>query len=259
VRDVLPGEYYLVPRVNNAVPAGPGIFGINRIPVDIRDRDITGLAIELVPSQIVTGILTIDGRAPGVATVRVAIGAVGNPSPTYQGISARAVVANPDDGTFNLGNAAQTRYRLETVAGPPDLYVSDLRVGAVTAFDTGFEVGKEPMPPLQISLRSGAGTVEGIVRDSANKPIANAMIVVVPPEARRENRVLYKTATSDAAGKFTVRGIAPGSYKVFAFEGLAGGEFYNSRFLSKYESRGKSINVGQGGTTTESLTIIESN
>ena len=259
VRDVLPGEYYLVPRVNNAVPAGPGIFGINRIPVDIRDRDIMGLAIELVPSQIVTGILTIDGHAPGNVTVRVAIGAVGNPSPTYQGISARAVVANPDDGTLTIGNAAQTRYRLETVAGPPDLYVSDLRVGAISAFDSGFEVGKEPLPPLQISLRSGAGTVEGIVRDSANRPIANAMIVVVPPEARRENRVLYKTATSDAAGKFTVRGIAPGSYKVFAFEGLAGGEFYNSRFLSKYESRGKSINVGQGGTTTESLTIIESN
>jgi hypothetical protein len=36
------------------------MFGINRIPVDVRDRDITGLAIELVPSQVVTGILTID-------------------------------------------------------------------------------------------------------------------------------------------------------------------------------------------------------
>ena len=83
--------------------------------------------------------------------------------------------------------------------------------------------------------------------------------MVIPPETRRENRTLYKTATSDAAGKFTVRGIAPGGYKLFAFEGLAGGEFYNSRFLAKYEFRGKSINVGQGGTTTESLTVIESN
>ena len=39
----------------------------------------------------------------------------------------------------------------------------------------------------------------------------------------------------------------PGSYKLFAFEGLTGGEFYNSRFLSKYEFRGKPINVAQGG------------
>ena len=92
-----------------------------------------------------------------------------------------------------------------------------------------------------------------------NKPIPNATVVVVPPEARRENHELYKTAKSDAAGKFTVRGIAPGSYKLFAFEGLAGGEFYNSRFISKYEFRGKPINVAQGGTSTESLTVIESN
>jgi hypothetical protein len=76
---------------------------------------------------------------------------------------------------------------------------------------------------------------------------------------RRENRALYKTGTTDAVGKFVVRGIAPGSYKVFAFQGIAGGEFYNSRFLSKYEFRGKSINVSQGGTVNESLTVIDGN
>jgi hypothetical protein len=142
---------------------------------------------------------------------------------------------------------------------PPDLYVSDVRMGALSVFDSGFEIGRENQPPLQVSLRSGAATVEGIVRDFSNKPVPNATVVVIPPDARRENHELYKTAKSDAAGKFTVRGIAPGNYKLFAFEGLAGGEFYNSRFLSKYEFRGKPINVAQGGATTESLTVIESN
>ena len=223
VRDVLPGEYYLVPRVNNAVPAGSGIFGINRIPVDIRDRDITGLAIELVPSQIVTGILTIDGHAPGNVTARVAIGAVGNPSPTYQGISARAVIANPDDGTFTIGNATQTRYRLETVAGlPPDLYVSDLRVGAVSVFDTGFEVGKEPLPPLQVSVRSGAGTVEGVVRDSSNKPVSNAMIVVVPPE--RATRESYVVQDGHVGCRWEIHGSRhrPGRLQGFRVRGSRG-------------------------------------
>lgn len=260
VRGVLPGEYYLVPRVTQAVPTGSGNFGINRIPVDVRDRDVTGLSIELVPSVNVDGILTIDGRAPGNVTVRVALGAVGNPSPTYQGIPARAVIPKADDGTFTIANIPQTRYRVEMGAGlPPDLYVSDVRLGAISVFDTGFEVGREPLPPLQVSLRSGAGTVEGIVRDGFSKPVPNATVVVVPPDARRENRVLYKTATTDASGRFTVRGVAPGGYKLFAFEGLAGGEFYNSRFLSKYELRGRSINVAQGGVTTESPTAIESN
>jgi hypothetical protein len=42
-----------------------------------------------------------------------------------------------------------------------------------------------------------------------------------------------------------VRGIAPGVYKIFAFQTIAGGEFYNSRFLSKYEFRGRSLTVSQ--------------
>jgi hypothetical protein len=108
--------------------------------------------------------------------------------------------------------------------------------------------------PLQVSLRTGAATVEGVVRDGSNRPIANATVVVIPPDARRENRALYKTATTDAAGKYTVRGIAPGNYKIFAFEGSRVGEFYNARFLSKHEFRGKPITVVQGGRTTESLT-----
>src|SRR5262245_60148133 len=193
VRDVLPGEYYLVPRVTQAVFTGSGIFNINRIPVDIRNRDVTGLAIELVPSIGVDGTLTIDGRAPGNVTVRVALSAVGNPSPTYQGIPARAVIPKADDGTFTIANIPQSRYHVEMGAGlPPDLYLSDVRAGAISVLDTGFEVGREPLAPLQVALRSGAGTVEGVVRDGTNKPVPNATVVVVPTEARRENRVLYK-------------------------------------------------------------------
>jgi beta-lactamase regulating signal transducer with metallopeptidase domain len=260
VSNVLPGQYYLVPRVTQIVQTGAGTFSINRIPVDIDNKDVTGLAIELIPSRNVDGTLTIDGHPPGNVTVRVALSAVGNPSPTYQGIPARAVIPKPDDGTFTILNIPQTHYFAEMGAGlPPNLYLSDVRMGANSVFDTGFEIGKDPPVPLEVSLRSGAAVVEGVVRDGSNKPVANATIVVIPPDGRRENRELYKTAKSDAAGKFTVRGIAPGNYKLFAFEGLAGGEFYNSRFLSKYEFRGKPINLAQGGSISESLTVIESN
>jgi hypothetical protein len=260
VLDVLPGEYYLVPRVNQSIPPGSGNFTINRIPVDVRDRDITGLAIELFAGVSVSGVLTVDGHAPGNVTVRVALSAVGNPSPTYQGITVRAVIPKADDGTFTIVNIPPTRYRVEMGAGlPPDLYVEDVHQAGASVFDTGLEVGNEPPGPLQVMLRSGAGIVEGVVRDGSGKPVPNATVAVIPPNPRRDNRALYKTGTSDAVGKFVVRGIAPGGYKVFAFQGIAGGEFYNSRFLSKYEFRGKSINVSQGATVTESLTVIDSN
>lgn len=260
VRDILPGQYYLVPRLQQAVPQGSGNFTINRIPIDIRDRDITNLAMELFVGVNINGTVTVDDHAPGNAIVRVALRADGNPSPTYQGITSRAVVAKADDGTFVIPTVPPTRYRLELGAGlPPDLYIADVRQGPISVYDTGIEVGKETPAPLQLALRSGAGVAEGFVRDSAGKPVANATVVVIPPDSRRENRALYKTGTSDATGRFTVRGIAPGSYRVFAWHRISGGEFYNSRFLSKYEFRGKSINVTQGSTVMETLTVIEGN
>jgi hypothetical protein len=183
---------------------------------------------------------------------------VGNPSPVYQGIGNRPVVVAPD-GTFTT-SAAPTRYRVELGAGvPPELYLADVRQGATSIFETGFDVGKESPDPIQVLLRSGGGIVEGLVRDGAGKPVRNATVVVIPPESRRLVRTLYKTATSDAAGRFTVRGVAPGAYKVFAWPTLTGGEFYNARFLSKYEFRGRSINVTQGSTVSESLTLIDGN
>src|SRR5262249_40414061 len=157
-------------------------------------------------------------------------------------------------------NVPPTRYHVEMGAGlPPDLYLEDVRQNAASVFDSGFDVSKEPPAPLQVILRSGAGIAEGVVRDSGGKPVDNAIVVVLPTESRRLNRALYKTSTSDALGRYSVRGIAPGNYKVYAWKGISGGEFYNSRFLTKYEFRGKSITVTQGNTITESLTVIDGN
>jgi hypothetical protein len=122
VRDILPGEYYIVPRLIQAVPQGSGNFTINRVPIDVRDRDITNLALELFVGVNVNGTVTVDGHAPGNATVRVALRPDGNPSLTYQGISARAVMANADYGTFTIPTVPPTRYRVEPGVGlPPDL------------------------------------------------------------------------------------------------------------------------------------------
>jgi hypothetical protein len=256
---VLPGEYYIVPRVNQTIPPSNGNVTINRYPVDVIDRDVTNLNLELFKAASISGTVTIDGRPPGSTTVRVSFQAVGNPSPVYQGVGNRPVIAKAEDGTFLTG-APPARYRVELGAGiPPELYLEDVRQGGFSIFESGFEAGKETVGPIQVMLRSGGGIVEGIVKDAAGKPVRNSTVVVIPPESRRLVRTLYKTATSDAAGRFTVRGIAPGAYKIFAWPNLVGGEFYNSRFLSKFEFRGKAINVAQGATLTESLTLIDGN
>jgi hypothetical protein len=106
-------------------------------------------------------------------------------------------------------------------------------------------------------LRTGAATVEGSVQDAAGKPAIGATVVLVPTETRRQNRVLFRTATSDANGRFSLRSVGPGVYKLFAWqESIPGGAYYNSLFLSPYENRGRPITATEGATITQQLTVI---
>ena len=164
--------------------------------------------------------------------------------PVYQGLAARAVAANEQDGSFMIPAVGLGHFRLQ-VAGrlPPELYVSDIRQGGRSVFDSGFDVTSEPLGTFQVDLKSGAGSAQGIVEDASGKPAADATVVLVPGPLHRQNRSMYRTAVSDASGHFTIQGIAPGDYKLFAWEEITGGAYLNSHFLDPYENRGKTINV----------------
>jgi hypothetical protein len=101
--------------------------------------------------------------------------------------------------------------------------------------DSGFDVGIESPTPIQIVVKSGAGSVEGVAQAGA--------IVAMIPASRRENHALYYGATADALGAFAIRGVAPGEYKIFAWESTPGGAYLNADFLKKYEDSGRAVTV----------------
>jgi hypothetical protein len=162
--------------------------------------------------------------------------------PVYQAIGRRGVIVAAD-GSFMIPAITAGRFRVQVDGLDRASYVADVRQGTLSIYDTGFDVGAEPPKPIEVIVSSGAATVEGIVRNQAGNPLASATIAVVPPESRRQNRALYRTGTSDTQGRFSVPGIAPGNYKVFAWESIPPGAFFNARFLSGYEDRGRFVNA----------------
>ena len=92
--------------------------------------------------------------------------------------------------------------------------------------------------------------------DLPGKPMANATVVLVPPLARRQNRALYRMATSDANGHFSFRGVAPEDYQLFAWQNIAPSAYLNARFLSKYEDRATPVKLGPSSTITATITGI---
>jgi hypothetical protein len=71
------------------------------------------------------------------------------------------------------------------------------------------------------------------------------------------NRALYHTATSDSTGHFMLRNVAPGNYKVFAWQTIPAGAYFNSNFLAKYEARGHAVAVNEkSAPKSEKILII---
>ena len=126
----------------------------------------------------------------------------------------------------------------------------------MSVFDLGFGVSTRSNDTIQVVIASGAGTVEGVVRESALKGFPGANVVLVPEASKRENLALYFPATSDASGRFVIRGVPPGDYKLFAWESIRPFAYQNAGFLAKHEERGRIVHVGQGGTENAELNVI---
>lgn len=61
--------------------------------------------------------------------------------------------------------------------------------------------------------------------------------------------MFYDRTVADDKGQFKFQGIAPGEYKVFAFEQLADSAEQNSTFIARYETLGQPVMVNSKSTT----------
>jgi len=256
---IVPGIYRMIVSVDEKNPDGGSGYALGHTVVEVRDRDVTGIQLNISPTVRVSGVVTIDGHSPGKTNVKVSVQADDAMirSPLYQGLAARAVAADEQDGSFMIPAVGMGHFQLQ-VAGrlPGELYVSDIRQGGRSVYDSGFDVTSEPLGTFQVAVKSGAGAAQGVVEDASGKPVADATVVLVPDSQHRQNRSMYRTAVSDASGHFTIQGIAPGVYKLFAWEEITGGAYLNSRFLEPYENRGKTINVSPVSSASATLTAI---
>jgi beta-lactamase regulating signal transducer with metallopeptidase domain len=256
---VLPGSYFLFGRIPQDNANGGAGFAFARIPIEVGDEDISGLSVTINRSVNLTGTVTVDGRPPVGVPARVTL-LVDDGSiklGIYRTLSERFTPADAN-GAFTIIEVPPGPYHVDVAPNLPEkIYVADVRQGARSVFDSGFEVGSKTPDPIQVLLSSGAATVEGTVVDAGAKPVAGATVVLAPPENRRQNRLLFHQAVTDKNGRFTLRNIGPGGYKLFAWQQqLPKSTWFNTGFMSRYEANGRPVTVSQGATVSQQITVI---
>jgi hypothetical protein len=131
-----------------------------------------------------------------------------------------------------------------------------MRLGPADVLQSPLKVSRSPDSPVEIVLSLNGGRTSGTAVNSRQEPLANAAVVLVPNEPRRGRLDLYRQAYTDASGQFRISGIAPGDYKLFAWEDVPANAWQYPDFIKAYETRGAAVHLEESGSENRQLTVI---
>jgi hypothetical protein len=142
------------------------------------------------------------------------------------------------EGNFALQGVSPSRYD-PAISGLPDsFYLKSVRFENQETANTGFDVTGPGRYRLELVFSGDGAQVEGVVLDSKDRPAAQATVVLIP--ADRAAR-LYKSTTTAQNGQFALKAIPPGKYRLYAWEGVEQGIWFDPDFMTQHDKDGESV------------------
>jgi len=249
IRDVSPGAYTIVATVDNA--AAPMMA---RQALEVTSGNVEGLRLAPQTGGTIRGRLRIEARGTDRA----------DPNQMF-------LLLRPSDGddnaleAFILGNGFSTvaqvnadfsfewksvppghySVQISEASAMPDWFLKSVVAGGRDVAESGFSVGGG-VTTLDLLASANGAAVEGAVSNQKDEPVPDAVVVAVPEARFRSHPERYRTAVTDQLGRYTLRGVVPGDYTLFAWESIDGEAYYNPEFLKSYEGQGEALHLGEG-------------
>jgi hypothetical protein len=264
IRDVAPGNYTILATVD-----GSRVPMMARQSLQVGSTNVEGLRLAPQPGGTVSGRLRLEskGGAAGFDPQQVFLTLLSvdgddekdGPSVFRETFSNLAHIAA--DGSFRWEDVPAGNYYVQILHGSDaneDWFVKSLSSGGRDFNDAGLSVnGDTPMVDLVAS--TNGGIADGIVVDSRGEPVANAIVVAAPEPRLRRRTDHYRKTVSDQTGHFSLRGLRPGDYTLFAWENVEGEAYYNPDFLKAYEGQGTALHMSEGDRKAVQAQVIPEN
>lgn len=246
LRGVTSGSYVLT-----AVWSEAGKTYAARELIEVGSADVEGISLVIAPGVDSVGRVRVEGDAQ-IKFTDLHIFLRPREDPIAAGGTSVGL-----DGAFALRNLPPGTYRVDVAGLPSDFYVKAVRLGSQDVLESGLNFLRgQPGDTLEVLLSPAGGRLDGVVLDAEHLPASGATVTFVPESRRRSDPGLYKTATTDQLGRFSLRGIAPGEYKLFAWDDLEPGAIPDPEILGPFEERGKILRIEASSQQSLELKLI---
>ncbi len=210
-----------------------------RVPVEIVDADVDGGTLTFLPQIDVTGVVRADDKKTHPwDNIRVGLRSE-TPSPNSNRNTAVGA-----DGSFTLHIALPDAYRVtvQFTRPLPGTYVKSIRTGDRDLVDWKVDLTSETTP-LTILLGTDVSSVEGTVKNAAGDPVVRARVNLIPYGSHTGRTDLTKFTFTDDKGEFNFKSVAPGEFRIFAWEDVPVGRPQDPAFRKRFENRSVLVKI----------------
>jgi protocatechuate 3,4-dioxygenase beta subunit len=244
LKGVVPGTYLLSARF---VMPDQAVFVASAL-LQVGGRHIDGIVLQPVAAHELAGSIEVaDNPEAKLNSLQIALESV-----EYMSLGADSAPAGPD-GKFRLKDILPSRYFVQVRNLPEGSYVKSLRYGAQEVPEEGIDLTGGVSGSLQVMVSLAGARVEGAVQTEEGKPVSGATVVLAP-DSRRYS--LFKETQTGENGSYSLRGVAPGEYKILAWENIETGAYLDPEFLKRYEGKAEKLSLKEGDRKPVSLKVI---
>ena len=155
---------------------------------------------------------------------------------------------------FVLKDLPDGQFRVDVYGMGKDCYIKEIRVGENRAEGNTVKLSRSS-GEVQITISSRGAKVAGAVLTAESLPVANAWVVAVAESSWLGQKAW--SVTTDQNGRYELRGLPSGKFKVYSWQDLEEGSWEDPDVLKEYEEKGISIEVQEGDAKAMDLNLIQ--
>ena len=247
--NVEPGTYFLTAmRMLRRTDA----FG--RVPVDVVRGDVSGVVVPLGGTLALSGTVRVEGREkPSLGPVPVLLTPLAG-DPILGTSQARLDAA----GSFRIDGILPGKYLIAFEDRLlRDYYVKSVRLDDREVVDHGLDLTQiRSGAAIDVLLSRQGASVAGIVRDDGT-PAPGRQVTLAPDPPRPEFALRLRNADSDEKGRFNITGVAPGTYRLYAWVEPVTDVLANPEFLERFGAQATPLTVREGENAQVDATVIQ--